>query len=150
MNQITNILNAALPYVVLIAVGIVAIYPYAKQHNPAIADKIKWLYDVAQYIVTQQATHDDKTGSEKKIDATNALLEQAKKSKTKITSETAKGMIEKAYQDLEKDAEPDIDDVQGFVDDEQSIGKQIADIVANRMANMPTEDGTDSNDDTTN
>lgn len=152
MNQITNILNAALPYVVLIAVGIVAIYPYAKQHNPAIADRIKWLYDVAQYIVTQQATHDDKTGSEKKIDATNALLEQAKKSKTKITSETAKGMIEKAYQDLEKDAEPDIDDVQGFVDDEeeQLKGNKIADTIANRMANTPTEDGTDSNDDTAN
>lgn len=149
MNQITNILNAALPYVVLTAVGIVAIYPYAKQHNPAIADKIKWLYDVAQYIVTQQATHDDKTGTAKKIDATNALLEQAKKSKTKITPETAKGMIEKAYQDLQKDVEPDIDDVQGFVDDdedEQSIG--------NQMANKPTDnietDGTDSNDDTAN
>lgn len=149
MSQITNILNAALPYVVLVAVGIVAIYSYAKQHNPAVADKIKWLYDVAQYIVTQQATNDDKTGSEKKIEATNALLEQAKKSKTKITSETAKGMIEKAYQDLQKDAEPDIDDIQGFVDDdedEQPIG--------NQMANKPTDnigtDGTDSNDDTAN
>lgn len=152
MSQITNILNAALPYVVLVAVGIVAIYSYAKQHNPAVADKIKWLYDVAQYIVTQQATHDDKTGSEKKIEATNALLEQAKKSKTKITSETAKGMIEKAYQDLQKDAEPDIDDIQGFVDDddeEQLKGNKIADTI-NRMANTPTEDGTDSNDDTAN
>lgn len=143
MSQITNILNAALPYVVLIAVGIVAIYPYAKQHNPAIADKIKWLYDVAQYIVTQQATHDDKTGSAKKADATAALLEQAKKSKTKITPETAKGMIEKAYQE-QKDNDPtDIDDIQGFAEDEEEP-------VANPMANTPTDnvetDGTDTND----
>lgn len=148
MSQITNILNAALPYIVLIAVGIVAIYPYAKQHNPAVADKIKWLYDVAQYIVTQQATHDDKTGSAKKADATAALLEQAKKSKTKITPETAKGMIEKAYQETQKDDESTgIDDIQGFAEEDDEDQP-----VANPMANTPTDnsktDGIDSNDNT--
>lgn len=144
MTQITNILNTALPYIVLVAVGIVAIYPYAKQHNPAIADKMKWLYDVAQYIVAQQATHDDATGAEKKAAATSALLAQAKQSKTKITSETAKGMIEKAYQETQKDdTTTDIDDIQGFAednDDEQSV--------VNPMASTPTEDGTDNNDNT--
>lgn len=105
MTQITNILNAVLPYIVLIAVGIVAIYSYARQHNPAVADKIKWLYDVAQYIVAQQATHDDATGAEKKAAATAALLDQAKQSKTKITSETAKGMVQKAYNDMKQEDE---------------------------------------------
>ena len=147
MSQITNILNAALPYIVLIAVGIVAIYSYARQHNPAVADKIKWLYDVAQYIVTQQATHEDATGAEKKAAATAALLAQAKQSKTKITSETAKGMIEKAYQEAQKDDEPaGIDDIQGFAEDDEDQP------VANPMANTPTDntetDGTDSNDNT--
>lgn len=161
MSQITNILNAALPYIVLIAVGIVAIYSYARQHNPAVADKIKWLYDVAQYIVTQQATHDDATGAEKKAAATAALLAQAKQSKTKITSETAKGMIEKAYQDTQKDNDPTgIDDIQGFAEDEdddnQLDAKKICDVIdhsLSNMANTPTDsveaDGTDSNDDTT-
>ncbi|MEB3365024.1 hypothetical protein SDC49_20205 [Lactobacillus sp. R2/2] len=65
MAQIINLLNSLLPYVVLLAVGIVAVYQYAKQHNPAFADKMKWLYDVAQYIVTQQATHTDISGAEK-------------------------------------------------------------------------------------
>lgn len=99
MAQFINLLNSLLPYVVLLAVGIVAVYQYAKQHNPAFAEKMKWLYDVAQYIVTQQATHTDASGAEKKQAATDALLEQAKASKAKITKETAEGMIEKAYQE---------------------------------------------------
>ena len=159
MTQITNIINLALPYIVLIAVGIVAIYSYARQHNPAVADKIKWLYDVAQYIVTQQATHEDATGAEKKAAATAALLAQAKQSKTKITSETAKGMIEKAYQETQKDDEPaGIDDIQGFAEDDEDSqldAKKICDVIdhsLSNMANTPTEnsetDGTDSNDNT--
>ena len=159
MTQITNTLNAALPYIVLLAVGIVAIYSYARQHNPAVADKIKWLYDVAQYIVTQQATHEDATGAEKKAAATAALLAQAKQSKTKITSETAKGMIEKAYQETQKDDEPaGIDDIQGFAEDDEDSqldAKKICDVIdhsLSNMANTPTEnsetDGTDSNDNT--
>ena len=99
MTQIINLLNSLLPYIVLLAVGIVAVYQYAKQHNPAFADKMKWLYDVAQYIVTQQATHTNSSGAEKKQAATDALLEQAKASKANITKETAEGMIEKAYKE---------------------------------------------------
>ena len=99
MAQFINFLNSLLPYVVLLAVGIVAVYQYAKQYNPAFAEKMKWLYDVAQYIVTQQATHTDVSGAEKKQAATDALLEQAKASKAKLTKETAEGMVEKAYQE---------------------------------------------------
>ena len=99
MTQFINFIKALYPYIVLLAVGIVAAYPYAKQHNSVIADKMKWLYDVAQYIVTQQATHTDASGAEKKQAATDALLEQAKASKAKLTKETAEGMIEKAYQE---------------------------------------------------
>lgn len=99
MAQFIDFIKALFPYIVILAVGIVAAYPYAKQHNPVFADKMKWLYEVAQYIVTQQATHTDASGSEKKQAATDALLEQAKESKAKITKETAEGMIEKAYQE---------------------------------------------------
>ncbi|RMC41682.1 hypothetical protein F5ESL0233_05010 [Lactobacillus sp. ESL0233] len=101
MTQIINILNSVLPYIVLLAVGVVAIYPYARQHNPAIADKMKWLYDVAQYIVAQQATRDT-SGADKKETATTALLEQAKLSKTKITRNTAEGLIQKAYNETKE------------------------------------------------
>ena len=98
MSQIIKLLNSLLPYIVLLAVGIVAVYQYAKQHNPAFAEKMKWLYDVAQYIVTQQETY-PVPGEQKKQAATEALLEQAKASKAKITKETAEGMVEKAYQE---------------------------------------------------
>lgn len=98
MSQIINLLNSLLPYIVLLAVGIVAVYQYAKQHNPAFAEKMKWLYDVAQYIVAQQETY-PVTGEQKKQAATEALLEQAKANKANLTEETAKGMIEKAYQE---------------------------------------------------
>ena len=98
MSQIINLLNSLLPYIVLLAVGIVAVYQYAKQHNPAFAEKMKWLYDVAQYIVAQQETY-PVTGEQKKQAATEALLEQAKANKTNLTEETAKGMIEKAYKE---------------------------------------------------
>ena len=99
MAQFINLLNSLLPYLILGAVGIVAVYQHAKVHNPDFAKKMEWLYDVAQYIVTQQATHTDITGAEKKQAATDALLEQAKASKANITKETAEGMIEKAYQE---------------------------------------------------
>ena len=99
MTQFINLLNSLLPYFVLGAVAVVAVYQYAKVHNPAFAEKMKWLYDVAQYIVTQQATHTDISGTEKKQAATDALLEQAKASKAKLTKETAEGMVEKAYQE---------------------------------------------------
>ena len=39
MTQIINLLNSLLPYIVLLAVGVVAVYQYAKQHNPAFAEK---------------------------------------------------------------------------------------------------------------
>ncbi|MBA1393000.1 hypothetical protein EQ500_03810, partial [Lactobacillus sp. XV13L] len=129
------------PYIVLAAVGIVAIYSYAKQHNPAFAEKMQWLYNVAQYIVTQQATHDNKSGSDKKKDATAALLEQAKKAKAKITPETAKGMIEKAYLDTQKnDVDSDMSDIQGIVDDEE--------LIENPRANTPVENVEVDSDDT--
>ena len=60
---------------------------------------LKGNFKMAQYIVTQQATHTDASGEEKKQAATDALLEQAKASKAKITKETAEGMVEKAYQE---------------------------------------------------
>ena len=99
MTQFINFLNALLPYFVILAVGIIAAYQYAKVHNPDFAKKMEWLYDAANFIVTQQATHTDASGAEKKQAATDALLEQAKASKAKITKETAEGMVEKAYQE---------------------------------------------------
>ncbi|KJY55460.1 hypothetical protein JF76_11000 [Lactobacillus kullabergensis] len=99
MTQIINLLNSLLPMlfywqsVLLLSINMLN---NIIQHLPK---KMKWLYDVAQYIDTQQATHTNASGAEKKQAATDALLEQAKASKAKLTKETAEGMVEKAYQE---------------------------------------------------
>ena len=96
MSQITNIINVIFPYVALIAVAFVAIYPTIKQRNPSIAKDMDWLYQLAQSLVANQRTS-DATGQEKKETATNQLLEQAKASKTKLTKDAAESMIQDAY-----------------------------------------------------
>lgn len=96
MNQITTIINNLLPYVTLVALAFVAIYPTIKQRNPGIAKDMDWLYQLAQSLVANQRTS-TATGQEKKETATNQLLEQAKVSKTKLTKDAAESMIQNAY-----------------------------------------------------
>ena len=114
MNQLVNIWNIALPIVVLIAVGFISAYEYGKAHGQVWNEKTEWLYEAAEYLVNQQATHENKTGTDKKVDATNALLEQAKLYKAKITPATAKGMIETAYQNTKTSMNMDNSVVTGF------------------------------------
>lgn len=96
MNQITTIINNLLPYVTLVAIAFVAIYPTIKQRNPGIAKDMDWLYQLAQSLVANQCTS-AATGQKKKETATNQLLEQAKASKTKLTKDAAESMIQDAY-----------------------------------------------------
>lgn len=96
MNRITTIINNLLPYVTLVALAFVAIYPTIKQRNPGIAKDMDWLYQLAQSLVANQRTS-DATGQEKKETATNQLLEQAKVSKKKLTKDAAESMIQNAY-----------------------------------------------------
>lgn len=96
MSQITNIINVIFPYVALIAVAFVAIYPKLKQINPSLAEKMDCLYQIAQSIVVNQSKR-DVLGQVKKETATEQLLEQAKVSKTKLTKDAAESMIQDAY-----------------------------------------------------
>ena len=96
MSQITNIINVIFPYVALIAVAFVAIYPKLKQINPSLAEKMETLYQIAQSIVVNQSKR-DVPGQVKKETATEQLLKQANKSNTNITKETAESIIEDAY-----------------------------------------------------
>ena len=143
MNQLTSILNAVLPYVTLVAVIFVGVYPTIKQRNPGIAEKTEWLYKLAQSLVINQNTN-DAPGKDKKSAATEQLLEQAKASKTKLTKSAAEAMIEDAYNSNvngRKDSSQ-ISDLQGFAEDDET------DQVTNNMANEPDteEDGADADD----
>lgn len=83
MSQITNIINVIFPYVALIAVAFVAIYPSLKQINPSLAEKMETLYQIAQSIVVNQSKRD--------------VPGQAKETNTELTKETAESIIEDAY-----------------------------------------------------
>lgn len=96
MSQITNIINVIFPYVALIAVAFVAIYPKLNQINPSLAEKMETLYQIAQSIVVNQSKR-DVPGQVKKESATKQLLEQAKITNTELTKETAESIIEDAY-----------------------------------------------------
>lgn len=145
MNQLTSILNAVLPYVTLVAVIFVGVFPTIKQRNPGIAEKTEWLYKLAQSLVINQNTN-DAPGEEKKAEATKQLLGQAKASKTKLTKSAAEAMIEDAYNsnvNSQKDSNQ-ISDLQGFAEEDDE-----ADQVTNNMANEPDdaeENGADNDD----
>lgn len=145
MNQLTSIFNNVLPYVTVIAIVFVAVYPTIKQRNPSIAEKTEWLYKLAQSLVINQNTN-DATGKEKKAEATKQLLEQAKASKTKLTKSAAEAMIENAYNsnvNSQKDSNQ-ISDLQGFAEEDDET-----DQVTNNMANEPDdaeENGADKDD----
>ena len=96
MNQLTSIFNNVLPYLTLIAIVFVAVYPTIKQRNPSIAEKMETLYQIAQSLVVNQSKR-DVPGQVKKETATEQLLKQANKSNTDITKETAESIIEDAY-----------------------------------------------------
>ncbi|RMC49621.1 phage holin, LLH family [Lactobacillus sp. ESL0228] len=145
MNQLTSIFNSVLPYVTVIAIIFVAVYPTIKQRNPSIAEKTEWLYKLAQSLVINQNTN-DAPGKEKKAEATKQLLDQAKASKTKLTKSAAEAMIEDAYNSNvngQKDSSQ-ISDLQGFAEEDDE-----ADQVTNNMANEPDdaeENGADNDD----
>ena len=145
MNQLTSILNAVLPYVTLVAVIFVGVFPTIKQRNPGIAEKTEWLYKLAQSLVINQNTN-DAPGEEKKAEATKQLLGQAKASNTKLTKSAAEAMIEDAYNsnvNSQKDSNQ-ISDLQGFAEEDDE-----ADQVTNNMANEPDdaeENGADNDD----
>ena len=145
MNQLTSILNAVLPYVTLVAVIFVGVYPTIKQRNPGIAEKTEWLYKLAQSLVINQNTN-DAPGKEKKAEATKQLLDQAKASKTKLTKSAAEAMIEDAYNsnvNSQKDSNQ-ISDLQGFAEEDDDETDQVT----NNMANEPDteENGADDDD----
>ena len=146
MNQLTSIFNNVLPYVTVIAIVFVAVYPTIKQRNPSIAEKTEWLYKLAQSLVINQNTN-DAPGKDKKSAATKQLLDQAKASKTKLTKSAAEAMIEDAYNSNvngQKDSSQ-ISDLQGFAEEDDDETDQLT----NNMANEPDdaeENGADKDD----
>ena len=66
----------------MLAIAIVA-YPSFQKHNPDLAAKTQCYYEIAKALVASQAAKE--VSAEKKQAVASALLDQAKKSITKIT-----------------------------------------------------------------
>ena len=84
-----------LPAIILVVGFIAGYYNYLKNHDPALAQKIKAIGELANYAVSLQATK-DYSNKEKQAEATKAVMEQAKAVGIKVTEATAKGAVEQA------------------------------------------------------
>lgn len=84
-----------LPTIILVVGFVAGYYNYLKDHDPALAQKIKVIGDLANYAVSLQATK-DYSNKEKQAEATKAVMEQAKAVGIKVTEATAKGAVEQA------------------------------------------------------
>lgn len=84
-----------LPAIILVVGFIAGYYNYLKDHDPALAQKIKVIGELANYAVSLQATK-DYSNKEKQAEATKAVMEQAKAVGIKVTEATAKGAVEQA------------------------------------------------------
>ena len=71
-----------LPAIILVVGFIAGYYNYLKDHDPALAQKIKVIGDLANYAVSLQATK-AYSNSKKQEEATKAVMEQAKAAKQK-------------------------------------------------------------------
>lgn len=84
-----------LPAIILVVGFIAGYYNYLKNHDQALAQKIKAIGELANYAVSLQATK-DYSNKEKQAEATKAVMEQAKAVGIKVTEATAKGAVEQA------------------------------------------------------
>lgn len=70
-------------------------FDYLKTKDPKMADKFQIVGDIADWAVSLQNTKDI-SNAQKQANATQAVLEQAKKAGVPITEASAKGAVEKA------------------------------------------------------
>lgn len=84
-----------IPTIILVIGFIAGYYNYLKDHDPALAEKIKAIGDLANYAVSLQATK-DYSSEKKQAEATKAVMDQAKAVGIKVTEATAKGAVEQA------------------------------------------------------
>lgn len=94
-NQIISMLGTAGIYVGLIAYLVVKVFEFMKAHNKPIPQKYDSIYQIAEFIVAQFDTLDI-SNEEKKKQATQAVIAQAKVDGKTITETVAKGAVETA------------------------------------------------------
>ena len=97
MDKLTSILQLLSTLAVIIAFILDGIYPYIKERNKSLADKLDVWYKLAQVLVNEEAIKSEKSGADKKQTATDTLMIQAKKLKVPLTKNVAAGLVQNAY-----------------------------------------------------
>ncbi len=97
MDRIGAILQLLSMLVIIIAFLFVGIYPYIQIHNKPLAEKLEVWYQIAQVLVNNEATKNDKSGTEKKQTATDTLVDQAKQLKMPLNKDVAASLVQSAY-----------------------------------------------------
>lgn len=83
-------------FVLLVVAWIIkSFFDYLKVKDPKMAEKFKIVDDIAEWAVSLQATKEI-SNAQKQVNATQAVVEQAKKAGVPITEASAKGAVEKA------------------------------------------------------
>jgi LL-H family phage holin len=98
MNNTVNAIVGVAGWVLFILTLVASYYEYAKKSDPEVADKMKHVGTFAEWAVSLQDTL-DKSNPEKLASATQDVLNQAQKSGIELTTNMAKGAVEKAVAD---------------------------------------------------
>lgn len=88
-------INDYLGLLIIVAWIIKSFFDYLKVKDPKMAEKFQIVDDIAEWAVSLQATKDI-SNAQKQVNATQAVVEQAKKVGVPITEASAKGAVEKA------------------------------------------------------
>lgn len=106
LNQITDYIVIAGMIVVALATGVSTALDFyikrAKELHKPVPQQLMTIDEIAKFVVAEAATL-DLTGAEKKIKATQDLIDQAKAEGENITTSVAKGAVQQAYNEAKQE-----------------------------------------------
>lgn len=106
LNQITDYIVIAGMIVVALATGVSTAMDFyikrAKELHQPVPQQLMTIDEIAKFVVAEVATL-DLTGAEKKVKATQDLIDQAKVEGKNITTSVAKGAVQQAYNEAKQE-----------------------------------------------
>ncbi len=106
LNQITDYIVIAGMIVVALATGVSTALDFyikrAKELHKPVLQQLMTIDEIAKFVVAEAATLDI-SGAEKKIKATQDLIDQAKAEGKNITTSVAKGAVQQAYNEAKQE-----------------------------------------------
>ncbi|EEJ70439.1 hypothetical protein [Lactobacillus crispatus] len=103
LTQLTDYAWIAFLAIVAVCVGVsTGIDYFAKRSAKPLPKQVMTIDEIAKFVVSEAATL-DVSGAQKKIQAVQALLDQAKQENKPVTEAVAKGAVQHAYDQMVAD-----------------------------------------------